>query len=344
MSAPINRRWLLAERPRGMVEESNFRYQEAPLPEPDTGEGQLLVHNLWFSFDPAMRTWMNATPTYLPPSPVGEPVRAVSLARVEKSADPAFPEGSFVQGMFGWQDYAVAAPATLSAPAPVPPGADPEIILGVLGGTGITAWCGLLHVGQPVAGETVLVSAAAGATGSVAAQIARLKGCRSIGIAGGEEKCEWLRRDCRLDAAIDYRSEDTAARLAELCPEGVHVFFDNVGGAILEAAINHMAERGRIVLCGQIASYNNKGTAAGGGPGNLIRLVLQRIRMEGFLMLDYMDRMQEAQEELAAWIEAGEIAFRSDIQTGFQNIPRTLLRLFRGENKGKQLLKNDGPD
>ena len=343
MSA-INRQWLLAERPQGMVEESNFHYQETPLPEPDTKAGQLLVRNLWFSFDPAMRTWMDATPTYLPPSVLNEPVRAVSLARVEKSSDPAFPEGSLVQGMFGWQDYVVADPAALTAPAAVPPGVPPELVLGVLGGTGITAWCGLLQVGKPVAGETVLVSAAAGATGSVAAQIARLKGCRSIGIAGGREKCEWLLRECRLDAAIDYRSEDTAERLATLCPEGVHVFFDNVGGTILEAAIDCMAERGRIVLCGQIASYNNRKEDRGGGPGNMTQLVLRRIRMEGFLMLDYLDRMEEAQKELAAWIEADEIIQRSDVQEGFLNIPRTLLRLFRGENQGKQLLKNDLPD
>ena len=339
-----NRQWLLAKRPQGMVKESNFRYQETSLPEPDTKAGQLLVRNLWFSFDPAMRTWMDATPTYLPPSPLDEPMRAVSLARVEKSENPSFPRGSLVQGMFGWQDYVVADPAGLTAPATVPPDAAPEAILGVLGGTGVTAWCGLLQTGQLQAGETVLVSAAAGATGSVAAQLARLKGCRSIGIAGGREKCEWLLRDCRLDAAIDYQNEDTAERLASLCPEGVNLFFDNVGGAILEAAIDHMAERGRIVLCGQIASYNNKKEEQGGGPGNLIQLVLRRVSMEGFLMLDYLEYMGQAQQELAAWVKAGEIACRNDVQEGFQNIPRTLLRLFRGENQGKQLLKNDAPD
>jgi NADPH-dependent curcumin reductase CurA len=207
----------------------------------------------------------------------------------------------------------------------------------VLGATGLTAYFGLLETGALSAGETVLVSAAAGATGSLAVQVARLLGARVIGIAGGAEKCAWVRDALGAAGVIDYRNEDVAARLGELCPGGVDVYFDNVGGAILEAAIEHIAPRGRIVLCGQIADYDTTGAAS--GPRNLMKLIMRRARMEGFLVLDHLPRAGEAMAQLGGWLAEGKLQWAEDVQHGFDNIPRTLMRLFRGENRGKQLLR-----
>jgi NADPH-dependent curcumin reductase CurA len=207
--------------------------------------------------------------------------------------------------------------------------------------TSITAYFGLLDVGQPKAGETVVVSGAAGATGSMAAQIAKIKECRVVGIAGGEEKCKWLNDNCGVDAVIDYRRENVEARLGELCPDGIDVFFDNVGGDILEAAIEHIADFGRIVLCGQISVYNDAEPAP--GPKNLMHLVARRVRMQGFIVMDYLDRLDEAMTDLMTWLGEGKLAWREDIQEGFENIPSTLLRLYDGRNQGKQLLKLADP-
>ena len=223
----------------------------------------------------------------------------------------------------------------------LPPGVTPAMALGVLGVTGLTAYWGLLDLGEPKEGETVLVSGAAGATGSVAGQIARIKGCRVVGIAGGDEKCTWLKEVARFDDVIDYKSENVDARIGELCPNRVDVFFDNVGGDILEAALNHINMRARVVLCGGISAYN--ATEVQPGPSNLMNLVIMRARMEGFIVLDYMDRVAEAAADLVGWIQSGELVHREDIQEGFENIPDTLNRLFTGKNIGKQLLKLADP-
>jgi NADPH-dependent curcumin reductase len=255
---------------------------------------------------------------------------------VIESRAPGFTRGDLVQGTFGWQDYAVARPG---GPVPVvklPPGVPPTWALGVLGITGLTAYFGLLDIGRPKKGETVVVSGAAGATGSVAAQIARTLGCRVIGIAGGPEKCRWLTERARLDAAIDYKRENVPARLRELCPKGIDVYFDNVGGAILDAVLAQIADRARIALCGGISQYNEKEPPP--GPRNIMSLVIHRARMEGFIVLDYLPRMGEGIGRLLSWVQAGEIAFEEDVQQGFENIPKTLLRLFEGRNLGKQLL------
>jgi NADPH-dependent curcumin reductase CurA len=211
----------------------------------------------------------------------------------------------------------------------------------VLGITGLTAYFGMLDIAKPAPGETVVVSGAAGATGSVAAQIARIRGARAIGIAGGREKCAWLRDEARLDAAIDYKSEDVGARLSALCPDGIHVYFDNVGGGILETVLERIALRARVVLCGGISAYNEKEPPP--GPRNLMNVVRQRARMEGLIVLDYAPRFAEGTAQLAAWVRAGEIAHREDVQRGFENAPRTFLRLFSGENFGKQLLQIGEP-
>jgi len=332
----INRQWLLRSRPEGMVSESDFERVASPLPQPDLDAGQVLLKTVMLGFDPAMRGWITDEPSYLPPVALGEPMRASAVARVVESRNPDLPEGSLVQGLLGWQEYSVGDPASDMPPNPLPEGTPPNLALGIFGGTSLTAYFGLLDVGQPQKGETVLVSGAAGATGSVVAQIARLRGCRVIGIAGGTQKCEWLREDCKLDGVIDYKNQMLDTQLAALCPDGINVFFDNVGGATLESAIDHMAEHGRIVLCGGISGYNDADPAP--GPRNLMTLVTRRIRMQGFIMLDYLDRVDEAMAELVPWVLNGDIAWREDLQHGFENIPATLLRLFEGKNAGKQLL------
>ena len=338
----MNRQWLLKERPTGLVGPEHFELVESTLPSPDLAGGQVLLKNLMLGFDPAMRGWLEDVRSYLPPVALGEPMRASGVAQVIASENPALPVGALVQGLLGWQEYCVGDPAAAIAPRALPDGISPGMALSVFGTTSLTAYFGLLDVGEPKAGETVLVSGAAGATGSVVAQIAKLKGCRVVGIAGGSEKCQWLMDTCGLDGVIDYKRENIAQRLEELCPDNIDVFFDNVGGETLQAAINHMADFGRIVLCGAISQYNDETPRP--GPNNLMVLVARRIRMQGFIVLDYLDRVDEAYAELGAWVMAGEIAWREDIQQGFENIPATLQRLFDGRNQGKQLLKLADPE
>ncbi len=295
----------------------------------------MLIRNLYLSMDPTQRGWM-ARDSYLPAVKIGEVMRSFAVGRVETSRHPGFVPGDLVQGMFGWQDYAVVAGegrgvTKLPAGTPIP------LAMSAFGATGLTAYFGLLDVGRPVAGETVVVSGAAGATGSAVGQIAKIKGCRTIGIAGGAEKCAWLTREAGFDAAIDYKSEDVAARLAELCPKGIDIYFDNVGGELLDVALARLAMRGRVVLCGAISGYN--ATEMPPGPKNYLSLLINRGRMEGFIILDYLHRAGEAIQELAPWIASGQLKDRVDIQEGLENAPKTLNRLFAGENQGKQLLK-----
>jgi NADPH-dependent curcumin reductase CurA len=329
-----NRQWLLAARPQGMVKESDFRWNEAPVPEP--ADGEVLVRVRYVSFDPAMRGWMEDRPSYLPPVAIGEPMRAGAVGEVVSSRAPGFANGDLVQGTFGWQDYALARAAGPIPLTKLPPGVPPTWVLGVLGITGLTAYFGMLDLGKPKAGDTVVVSGAAGATGSVAGQIAKLAGARVIGIAGGAEKCGWLTQEAHFDAAIDYKGESVPARLGELCPKGIDVYFDNVGGEILDAALARLALRARVVLCGGISSYNASSPPP--GPRNYMNLVVQRARMEGFIVLDYLPRFGEGVAALAKEVQAGRIAHQEDVQHGLENAPRTFLRLFRGENRGKQIL------
>jgi NADPH-dependent curcumin reductase CurA len=334
-----NRQWLLRHRPTGMVQTEDFELVESPLPEPDLGAGEVLLKTKCLGFDPAMRGWLIDEPSYLPPVGIGEVMRASTVSEVMASSDPNLPVGSLVQGMCGWQEYAVAGPGSMIPPRALPEGVTADLALGVLGTTSLTAYFGLLDVAQAQAGDTVVVSGAAGATGSMVVQIAKLKGCRVIGIAGGEEKCSWLKQSCAADEVIDYKHEDVSQRLAELCPLSIDVFFDNVGGDILEAAIEQMADFGRIALCGGISGYNDETPAP--GPNNLMILVQRRVRMQGFIVIDYMDRFEATIMEMAAWMMEGKLAWRVDMQQGFENIPATLQRLFSGENKGKQLLQLD---
>jgi NADPH-dependent curcumin reductase CurA len=337
----VNRQWLLKERPVGMIGPQHYELAESPMPEPDLDAGQVLLKTLMLGFDPAMRGWVMDEPSYLPPVAIGEPMRASGVSQVVRSTNPDLPEGCLVQGLANWQEYGIGDPAGAIPPTRLPDGTPPNLALSVFGTTSLTAYFGLLDVGKPQPGETVLVSGAAGATGSIAAQIARIKGCDVVGIAGGPEKCGWLHDACRIDKVIDYKSEDIDVRLGELCPDGIDVFFDNVGGDTLEVALNHMADFGRLSLCGAIAGYNDEVPRP--GPSNLMLLTTRRLRMEGFIVLDYLDRAEEAITALTEWVMAGDIAWREDIQEGFENIPATLQRLFSGANEGKQLLKLADP-
>ena len=332
-----NRQWLLARRPQGLPGAQDFQWVETEAPAP--GEGEVLVRNLWLSCDPTQRGWM-AGDTYLPAVKIGEVVRSFAAGEVIESRHPKFKPGQLVQGLFGWQDYACARPGTVSAPSPVVPGVPVETAMSALGVTGITAYFGLLEVGRPKAGETVVVSGAAGATGSVVGQLAKIHGCRAVGIAGGAEKCGWLVDEYGFDAAIDYKREDVGKRLRELCPRGVDVFFDNVGGEILDAALARLALQGRVVLCGAISRYNDAALAP--GPKNYLNLLVQRGRMEGFIVLDFMPRAGEAVAALSGWLKEGRLKDRVDVQEGLENAPAALLRLFKGENRGKQLVRIAG--
>jgi NADPH-dependent curcumin reductase CurA len=326
-----NRQWLLKSRPVGMVKETDFELASTPMPTP--GEGQLLIRNRIFAFEPAMRGWIDDKPNYLPPVPLGGVMRGLSAGEVIESKIEGISKGDLVTGTLGWQEYAIGD----AGARPIPAGVDPTLALSALGMTGVTAYFGLLEIGQPKEGDTVVISGAAGATGSVAGQIAKLKGCRVIGIAGGAEKCAWLTDVAHFDAAIDYRNEDVDARLEALCPDGIDVFFDNVGGPILNSALGRLAHKARVVICGSISGYNAEERPP--GPGNYYNIVQKRARMEGFVILDYLPRAGEAVADLVKWVGEGRIAWKTDIQKGFENVPKTLLRLYSGSNFGKQLLE-----
>ncbi len=330
-----NKQWVLAKRPHGMISEANWKLQEAPLPQ--LADGEALVKTLFLSCDPTQRGWMEDRPSYMPPVGIGEVMRAGSIGRVVESRSPLLAPGDCVEGLAGWQEYSVVKAGGPFGATKLPPGLDPKLLLGVLGVTGLTAYFGLLDLGQPKPGETVVVSGAAGATGSIAGQIARLKGCRVIGIAGGPGKGAWLTKEARFDAAIDYKREDVGARLRELAPQGVDVYFDNVGGEILDAVLAQIRMKARVVLCGGIAAYNE--VTPPPGPRNLMNLVIQRARMEGFIVIDYAARFGAAREELKRWVDAGEIAHQEDVVVGIERAPEALLRLFSGKNLGKQLVQ-----
>jgi len=331
----INRRWLLAARPEGLVDARCFRLVEEPVPEP-AADGELVVRVEFLSIDPTQRGWISRD-TYMPAVPLGEVVRSFGAGTVVASRHPGFTVGDRVSGLLGWQDYARVDGRTAALLTKIPPGVPLELALNVLGLNGLTAYFGLLEVGRPVAGETVVVSGAAGATGSIAGQIAKLHGCRVVGIAGGRAKCDWLLNEARFDAAIDYKTESIRERLGALCPDGVDVFFDNVGGEALDAVLALLRKRGRIALCGAISQYSDDEPPP--GPRNLTNLIIRSGRMEGFLLSDFRDRIPQAIPVLAGWVAAGKLVARVDVLDGLERAPEALRRLFTGENVGKQLVK-----
>lgn len=331
-----NQHILLAARPCGEIRPGDFRIVDVPMPVPAAGE--VLVEVRYLAVEPAMRGWMEDRESYVPPVQIGEVMRGQGTGVVLQSSIPELPVGSMVSGMLGWRRYLVSDGRSVPLRR-LPDGIAPATALNVLGLTGLTAWFGMLDIGRPQARDTVLVSGAAGATGSIAGQLARIAGARVVGIAGGREKCSWLVDELGFDAAIDYKSEDTARRVAELCPGGVNVYFDNVGGAILDIALANLAQHARVVLCGGISRYNETGPLP--GPVNYFNLVYRRARMEGFIVMDYAPHFHEAIEMLVKHLESGELRHRETVLDGFGQLPRALMNLFHGGNIGKQLVAVD---
>jgi hypothetical protein len=331
-----NHQFRLAARPVGLPKPSDWSYTEEPVAEP--ADGEVLVRVLYLSLDPAMRGWMNETRSYIPPVAIGDVMRALGAGRVIASKHEQLAEGDVVTGLLGVQEYALAHGGALlkvdGEPSRLP------VHIGTLGMPGMTAYFGLLDIGKPVAGETVVVSGAAGAVGGLVGQIAKLKQCRVVGIAGGSEKCRHVVEDLGFDAAIDYKAQDVEAALHAHCPDGVDVYFDNVGGEILEAALANLARRARVVICGAISQYNaSDGVAGFTGPSNYMSLLVNHASMTGYVVTDYLDRYPEGLRAMSEWLEAGKIVSREDIAEGFENFPATLLRLYEGENTGKLVLK-----
>lgn len=334
MSNRLNRQVRLAARPEGLPKPTDWSITDEPLPNP--GPGEVLVKVRYISVDPAMRGWMNDRASYVPVLGIGVVMRALTVSEVVESNNPAYQAGDWVAGLDGVQDYAVSDGSQYmkidTALAP------PQTYLGTLGIAGLTAYCGLLEVGQLRAGDTVLVSGAAGSVGAHAGQIAKAKGARAVGVAGGSEKCAYLIDELGFDAAIDYKKEDLAGSLKRVCSDGVDVFFDNVGGSILNDGLAVINVGARVVICGAISQYNS--TTPFHGPSNYILLLIRRSRMEGFIYFDFRDKWPAMLKDLAAWRAEGKITGREDIAEGPVDIfPSTLLRLFRGDNFGKLMIK-----
>jgi NADPH-dependent curcumin reductase CurA len=333
--AERNRRMVLAERPTGMVNEQTVRLEDAEIPQPAAGEALARVRYL--SIDPTIRTWMDDAPGYLPPIAIDEVVRSGGVAEIVDSNSEQYAPGDLVFGYTGWQDYVIADEGERAYQA-LPEGVSPTMALSLFGITGMTAYFGLIDVGRVKEGDVVVVSGAAGATGSTVGQIAKIKGAaKVIGIAGGPQKCSWIAEELGFDATIDYKSDDVGARLRELAPDGIDLYFDNVGGEILDACLAQLALRGRIVLCGAISGYNDRGAVT--GPANYRNLIIKRGRMEGFLILDYFDRLPEAQAEIAGWLASGKIKSVEHIVEGLESAPEALNLLFTGGNTGKVIVQ-----
>ena len=333
-----NRRILLAARPHGLVTEDCLQRVEEPVPAP--ADGEVLLRVLSLSVDPTNRVWMRAEDSYLPAVDIGAVVRAAGIARVVESRRDGFAPGDLVMGMPGWQDYWVLGPDDMANV--VPPGLEITDLLSIYGATGLTAWFGLEDVCGLQAGESFVVSGAAGGVGSVVGQLAKIKGAGLVvGIAGTDEKCRWVVEDLGFDAAINYKTEDVAARLVELCPDGIDVYFDNVGGEILDAALANLAIGARIACCGAISTYTVDEPL---GVRNTANLIMKRARMEGFLILDYVDRFLDAILGLAPLVADGQIIYATETVDGLERAPETLNRLFTGDHTGKLIIKVSDAD
>jgi len=330
-----SRRIVLAERPTGMVNEATTRLEEIEMPE--LRDGEALVRVRYISIDPTIRTWMDDAPGYLPPIGIGEVIRSGGIGEVVRSNSDAYAEGQMLFGMTGWQDYLIADDGERAMQA-LPAALAPTSALSIFGITGMTAYFGMTDVGRVKEGDVVVVSGAAGATGSTAGQIARIKGAaKVVGIAGGPEKCRWIVDELGFDEAIDYKNENVTARLREACPDGIDLYFDNVGGEILNACLGQLALKGRVVLCGAISGYNSPEAPA--GPVNYINLLIKRGRMEGFIILDYLDRFGAAQAEVGGWMAAGKLKSSEHLVEGLEHAPEALNLLFTGGNTGKVIVK-----
>ena len=332
MGENVNRQIVVAELPSGPLEERHFETKETPVPEP--GEGEALTRTIYLSIDPANRAWMQGA-TYREAIKQGDVMHGFTLSEVVKSNAPDLAPGDLVEGMSGWQEYSVQSAKAL---AKIENHGSLTNQVSVLGVTGLTAYFGLLEVARPKEGETVVVSAAAGAVGNVVGQIAKIKGCRVVGIAGSDEKCKWITSDLGFDAGINYKTEKVFGALKKNCPDGIDVYFDNVGGEILEAALFQMNLHGRIACCGVVSQYDTATPGPGprGVPG---LLVTKRLRMEGFIVMDYFKKRAAATKELAGWIADGRLQVREDILEGLESAPGGLIGLLHGENIGKRMVR-----
>jgi NADPH-dependent curcumin reductase CurA len=324
-----NRQWILKKRPVGDIKPGDLELVESPIPVP--GPGEILVRTVYLSLDPTNRIWMSDMEQYMPPVELGEVMRGGTLSVVEQSNNPDFKPGDVVNTFTGWQEYAVVPMAQK-----MPPGVPLPAYMSVLGATGATAYFGLLDLGKPQPGETVVVSAAAGAVGSIVGQIAKLKGCRVVGLAGTDEKCAHLVKDFGFDACINYRKENVAAALKRECPNGIDIDFENAGGAILDAVMENLAMKARIVLCGMISQYNAEEQPR--GPA-LTNILMKRARIEGFIILDYLPRFGEFIAEMAPWVMQGKIKYDTTIVKGIEQALPSLDMLFTGKNTGKLLIQ-----
>lgn len=341
MMAVRNRRFLLRFRPEGRIEPDDFEQVEEEVPEP--GDGQALVRNLYLSLDPTNRIWASGMDAYMPPVELGTVMRGMGLGEVVSARTSDYQEGTLVSGFVGWQDYTLADASAeyplMALPADLP--APPTAMVGALGMTGLTAYFGVTEIGKPEEGQTVVVSAAAGAVGSVAGQIAKAMGARAVGIAGTDEKCDWLTSDLGFDAAVNYRDDDWREQLAGACPDGVDVDFENVGGEIMDHLFTMLNLDARVVLCGLISQYNEEGPWQ--GPVNFPQLLMRRVRLQGFLILDYLPRFGEAMEQMARWHADGTIKHEDTVVEGLEHAPSALNRLFDGTTRGKLLVKIADP-
>ena len=330
----VNRVWRLRKRPVGMIEDDVLSLGQEPIPEP--ADRQFLFRLNYLSLDPTNRIWMSDMDQYMPPVALGDPMRGIVCGTVVKSRHPDFAVGDVVGGLGTWADYQVGRPGMLSK-VPTLPGVPLADIFGLTAGIGPTAYFGLLEIGAPKAGETVVVSAAAGAVGSVVGQIAKIQGCRAVGLAGSDEKCRWIVDDLGFDAAINYKTEDVPAALKRACPQGIDVYFDNVGGDILDACLKQMNLFGRIPTCGLISQYNATGEVP--GPKNYPMILMQRLKVQGFIVLDYAARYPEAIGALGGWLQSGQLKFRVDMHDGLEHAVKTLRKLYTGENQGKLMVR-----
>ncbi len=334
MTSRINHQWRLASRPVGFLKESDFKWVEEPTP--DLKENQILVRSLYLSLDPANRGWTNEGGSYRDEIPLGAVMEGGAVGVVEESRNPNFTPGDNVQGMFGWQEYVVSEGKGINK-LPNIPGLPLTAYLGLFGHIGLTAYFGLLDLTQPKPGETLVVSAAAGAVGSIVGQIGKLKGCRVVGIAGSDEKCKWITDELGFDAAINYKKENIREALKKACPQGIDIYFENVGGETLDAVLSMINLFARISVCGMISIYN--ATKPVPGPYNLINILTKRAKMQGFIVTDFLPRSQEAVADLTKWYTEGKLKYRVDVVEGLKHAPSALNKLFEGSNHGKLIIK-----
>lgn len=337
MSTEVNRRIRLRSRPAGRIDDTTFELVNEEVPVP--GAGQALVRNLYLSIDPTNRVWIREEPSYLEPVAIGDVMRSGGIGRVVASSNDGFTEGDLVTGLLGWQDYVLVGEGqtTLAMPLPREIEAPIESLVGLLGITGLTAYFGIEDIGKPQAEETVVVSAAAGAVGSIAGQLAKLRGARVVGIAGGSDKCSWIVDELGFDAAVDRHDKRWRELLADACPDGVDVDFENVGGEIMDTVFGMLNLHARVVLCGLISQYN--ATEPVPGPTNFPRLLMHRVRMQGFIVIDYLPRYPEATAKLAQWAGEGKVKHRDTVVEGLEKAPEAVNMLFEGENVGKLMVK-----